>query len=131
MVFQRGNVLLLTIPNSLLHKINKNWCSYKIVQNNPLSLSLSITITKFWFFKGVTRDTRSWCRGKSDRMESSCRIKYLITSSAPSTPRRIGEEGAESRTMRFTIVWKSARRIIISSYGRIPASLPQASWKLR
>lgn len=54
MVFQRGNVLLLTIPNSLLHKINKNWCSYKIVQNNPLSLSLH-NCNEILIFQG--RDT--------------------------------------------------------------------------
>lgn len=54
MVFQRWNVLLLTIPNSLLHKINKNWCSYKIVQNNPLSLSLH-NYNEILIFQG--RDT--------------------------------------------------------------------------
>lgn len=134
MLFQTVPNILLFQPNSPLHKINKNqypWKTiYKLYITIQFSLSFSLSPTTFWSFKGVTRDTRSWCRGKSVRTESSCRTKYLITSSVPSTRRRI-EGAARSRTTPFTTVWKSARRIIISSYGRIPASLPQASRTLR
>lgn len=86
------------------------------------------------FFKGVERatsdspgaaDTKSWCRGKSGRMESSCRIKYLITSSVPST--RIGRGRIQFPTMLFTTVCKSETRNTTSSSDRTTASLLQAS----